>query len=105
MNEDEILAALINGAIVSIGSDGVSSIVALDDLSPQVRECVRASREHDYKHQQECPDCLENEAENTLRDAASHREDGHEATAQELEAEVEHIRLKAARIRERRGIA
>ena len=102
MNEDEIVDALIKGAVVRIGmSDGVARVIALDDLSSEGRDCFRASRDKDYKHQGECPNCLENEAGNILMDVASHREDGHEAAAQELEAEVEQIRLKAAKIRER----
>jgi hypothetical protein len=64
-----------------------------------VRECIRASRTHDRKHQQQCPDCLESEAENILMNAASHREDGNEAIALELEAEAGEVLKRAAQLR------
>jgi hypothetical protein len=68
------------------------------------RRCASATapvKEHDRAHRQQCPDCLESEAENVLMDAASHREDGNEATALELEAEAEELRSRAATIRGR----
>lgn len=99
MNEEEILEALRNGAILNVSHFGEIQIQALDDLPPEVRECYRASKEHDRDHQRACPSCLEDEAENVLMDAASHRQDGNEKIALELEAEAADIRLHAATLR------
>jgi hypothetical protein len=99
MNEEEIFDALCKGAILTVSDSGDVKIEALDDLPPEVRECFRASREHDQAHLQQCAHCLESEAENVLMDATSHREDGNEATAVELEAEAETLRIRAATIR------
>jgi hypothetical protein len=102
LNEEEILEALRNGAVLNISESGEVKIQTLDDLSPEVRECYRASRAHDMAHRRQCPDCLESEAENTLMDAASHREDGNEAIALELEVEAAETRLHAATLRKSR---
>jgi hypothetical protein len=100
MNEQEIIDALIKGAILHIDAiTGDVRIDPMDDVSPDVRECIRASRTRDRKHQQQCPDCLESEAENTMMDAASHREDGNEAIALELEAEAGEVLQRAAQLR------
>jgi hypothetical protein len=101
MNEEEMIDALMKGAILTVSDSGEVKIRALDDLPPMVRECYRASKEHDRAHFWKCPDCLESEAENTLLDAASHREDGNEATALELEADAENLRILAATVRGR----
>jgi DNA-binding helix-hairpin-helix protein with protein kinase domain len=100
MQEEEILEALLNGAILRVSDDGDVSIAALDDLSPELRECFRASKQHDYQHKRQCPGCLENQAENTLFEAGLHREEGNEAAAQELENEAANLRAEAAKIRE-----
>jgi hypothetical protein len=102
MNEEEMIDALVKGAVLMVSDSGDVKVVALDDLPPAVRECFRASREHDWDHQGACPDCLEDEAATILMDAASHREDGNEATALELEAEAEALRIEAATIREKK---
>jgi hypothetical protein len=99
MNEEEILEALLKGAILNVSDSGDVQIQTLDDLPPAVRECFRASKEHDRDHQRACPDCLDNEADNTLMDAASHRQDGNEEIALELEAEAAEIGFHAATLR------
>jgi hypothetical protein len=99
MNEEEMIEALMQGAVIRVSDSGKAQILALDDLSPKARECYRASTKHDRAHVQQCADCLESEAENVLMDAASHREDGNEAIAPELEAEAETLRIRAATIR------
>jgi hypothetical protein len=99
MNKEEMIDALMKGAILSVSDSGDVEIQALDDLPPTVRECFRASAEHDWAHLQQCPDCLDDEAQDVLMDAASHREDGNEAIALELEAEAETLRRRAATIR------
>jgi hypothetical protein len=100
MTEEEILGALLKGANISINSvTGEAKIVALDDLSPEERECFRASTEHDWTHEHQCPDCLESIAGSILMDAASHRESGNEADALELEAEAAELLNEADKIR------
>jgi hypothetical protein len=99
MNEDEILEALLNGAILHVSDSGEVQVQTLDDLPPAVRRCYRASEERDRDHQRACPSCLENEADNILMDAASHRQDGNEEIALELEAEAAEIRFHAATLR------
>jgi DNA-binding helix-hairpin-helix protein with protein kinase domain len=99
MDNDEILNALIKGAIVRISDSGDARVEAMDDLSPAVRECFRASMTHDWEHQQQCPDCLEDEAENVLMHADSHREDGNVEDAQALELEAAVLRLRAEEFR------
>ena len=44
-------------------------------------------------------DCIEADADSTLMDAESWREEGNEVTAAELEAEAAKLRLRAAKIR------
>jgi hypothetical protein len=100
MNEDELLDALKKGAVVKVSDSGGIAILALDDLSPKARECFRASREHDHQHLWRCPECLTSEAEATRMDTASHREDGNEAIALDLDAEAEKLRSRAEMIRE-----
>ena len=100
MDYDEILDALIKGAVVRISEAGDARIVAEDDLSPAVRECFRASKTHDWEHKWQCPNCLENEADDVLMDADSHREDGNVEDAQALEAEAADLRLRAEKIRQ-----
>jgi hypothetical protein len=99
MTEEEIIDALVRGAVLRFSDSGDVTILSLDDLSAAERECFRASKEHDREHFSRCPDCLESEAEKTLMDAASHREDGNEAIALQLEAEAEELKIQAARIR------
>jgi hypothetical protein len=86
-----------------------------DDMSPSLRACFR-SRPGD-EHRQTCPDCIENDAENTLRDAMWWRYEADEdpapypdgtyrspeQAAQEIEAEAIELRLRAAKIREARS--
>ena len=80
------------------------SWVHQDDMSPSLRACFR-SRAGD-KHRGSCPDCIEDEAENTLRAASDPAPypDGTRCTpeqaAVELEAEAAELRLRAAKIRE-----
>src|SRR5262245_28932594 len=69
------------------------------DRSPEFRECCAARREGDLRHMDACPECLEYEARMTLFDATSHRADGNEAIALELEAEAAELRSRAANIR------
>jgi hypothetical protein len=99
MNQEEILHALRNGAVLNISDSGEVQIQAPDDLPPGLRECYRASKEHDRDHQRACPDCLDDEAKSVLLDADSHRQDGNEEIALELEAEAAEIRLRAAALR------
>jgi hypothetical protein len=101
MDEQEMLDALMRGAVLFVDlATGESEIAALDDVPPKVRECIRASRERDRTHQSQCPDCLEDEAQAVLMDAASHREDGNETTALELEAEAGELLERVAHLRE-----
>ena len=58
MNEDEFLQDFV--------------LLPPDDLPPGTRECFLASRKGDRRHKWNCPDCLEEEPEVTLMDAASH---------------------------------
>src|SRR4029453_11684761 len=84
------------------------------------RQCERAflaSRKHDQEHMRACPDCLEDEASDTLMDAAGWREEADHAPAPypdgtrctpeqcaaELEAEAAELRAEAAKIRAERG--
>jgi hypothetical protein len=97
------MEALIKGAVIRVSNSGEVDVVALDDLPPNVRDCYRASRQHDRGHQNACPDCLESEADATQIDAASHRRDGNEANAMELEAEAAELRSRAANIRSTSG--
>jgi hypothetical protein len=91
MTDDEMKNALITGAVIRVSTGGEATVVTPDDLPPNVRECYRASRQRDRRHQSSCPDCLESEAEATETDAASHREDGNDASAQALEPEAEKL--------------
>jgi hypothetical protein len=101
MDEQEMLDALMRGAVLFVDpATGESEIEAVDDVPPKVRECIRASRKRDWAHQSQCPDCLEDEAQAVLMDAASHREDGNEATTLELEAEAAELLKRAARLRQ-----
>ena len=100
MTEDDIFEALLKGAVVNVNvTTGETSINALDDLPPSVRECYRASREHDYQHQNNCPSCLESRADNSLFQAGICREEGDEATALICEADAAEDLAKAAQIR------
>jgi hypothetical protein len=72
---------------------------APDDLTPQERECFRAIDGGDWRHMENCPDCLEHDAQAGLMDAASHRLDGNEEDARALEAEAVQLRAKAATLR------
>jgi hypothetical protein len=86
-----------------------------DDMPPNVRACFR-SKPGDG-HRDTCPDCLEDAAENALRDAMWWRYEAEEdpagypdgsfrsteQAAQEIEAEVAELRLRAAKIREERS--
>ena len=97
MDEQEMFDLLTKGAVLHVNAvTGEAQVAAMDDLSPEVRECFRASKEHDWEHQNNCPDCLEDEARAVLMDAASHREDGNEATARELEAEAGELLQRSA---------
>ncbi len=99
-----MIEALMKGAVLLVSDTGDAEAVALDDLAAPVRDCFLASREHDWAHQGRCPDCLEDEAMNILMDADSHRADGNKATALELEAEAEAVRLPGGeRVLERVG--
>jgi hypothetical protein len=42
-NEDELIEALKQGAVVIIGPNG-AQLAAHDDLPPEMRECIRISR-------------------------------------------------------------
>jgi hypothetical protein len=99
MTEKEVMDALIAGAVIRVSDSGDVDVVTLNDLPPNVRECYRASRQRDRAHQDACPDRLESEAEATLMDVASHRKDGNEAIALELEAEADKLRSRAANFR------
>jgi hypothetical protein len=72
MQEEEIIEALLKGAILKVKDEGDVSLVALDDVSPQLRECIRASSQHDCQHKWQCPECLEDEAEISLFEASLH---------------------------------
>jgi hypothetical protein len=74
----ELLDALMKGAIATFSDSGEIKLAHLDDLPPRVRECMRASVEH----RRQCPDCLEDEAQSVQMDADSHREDGNGQDAQ-----------------------
>ena len=65
-----------------------------DDLTPQERECFRRTDGGDWRHLENCPDCLEDDAEATLMDAAFHRLDGNEEDALTLEAEAVQLRAR-----------
>ena len=96
-NEDELIDALKDGAVVIIGPDG-AQLAAHDDLPPDVRECIRISRAVERiptvggvldmstpeaqaaraaytTHRGQCPYCLEADADSCLRDAAWWREE------------------------------
>jgi hypothetical protein len=144
MTEQELLDALKAGAVIFVNqTTGELKVVAHDDLPPDARECIRVSRalkRIPYKpdlpgaldmstpeakaimdeyvgHRSNCPDCIEADADSTLRDAAWWREeadhdpapypDGTRRTpvqcAVELEAEAAELRAKAAKIRAERG--
>jgi hypothetical protein len=81
--------------------DGVFiSEVAIDDLPPAVRECFRANMAHDWEHQRQCPDCLGNDADHLLMEAASHWEDGNVEDAQALELEAAVLQRRAEEFRD-----
>jgi hypothetical protein len=73
---EEVLDELWNGTVVRL-----TDSAQLRVLPTGARECDRAIRTGDWKHQQRCPDWLENVAENILIDAESHRADGDEKAA------------------------
>jgi hypothetical protein len=63
MDEQEMLDALIKGAILNFDpATGEGKIACLDDVDPKTRKCNRATKQGDWDHQQQCPDCLEDEA-------------------------------------------
>src|SRR5216684_5884762 len=95
MDHEDILDALIKGAVVRISSSGDAQVEAMDDLTPAMRECLRASGTHDWEHKRQCPDCLESEADNVVMDADSHRADRNVEDAQALEIEAADLRLAA----------
>ena len=99
MTDQKIIEALIKGAVVTVSIDRHANVTAYDDLPPNIRDCLRASREGGAVHRENCPECLDDEADNILMDAASHRMDGHEITAMELEAEAQELRRVAAQKR------
>lgn len=104
-------------------------IITQDDMPPSVRTCFRASDIFSAKaptaedeawareHWNACPECMEDDAENTLRDAMWWRYEADEdpapypdgtyrspeQAAQEIEAEAIELRLRAAKIREARS--
>jgi hypothetical protein len=64
MDEQEIIDTLRRGPVLSANTaTGETKIDAMDDLPPQVRESIRASREDDSEHLRRYPDCLESEAQ------------------------------------------
>src|SRR5262245_61660198 len=89
------------GASRSLQRGFTWSVIEMDDLPPGVRACYRASRELDHEHKNNCPDCLDNEVECLLMDAASHREDGNAEVAESLEIEAEELRQRIAVMRAR----
>jgi hypothetical protein len=105
MTEEEIFEALKQGAILFVpdsGDLGDAKIIAIDDLSASARACFRASKYGDeefFEHRRQCPDCLEDEAESILLDAASHRDEGNEDIARTLEVDTAELRLRAAKAR------
>ena len=99
MDYEDILDALIRGAVVGISNSGDAHVVAMDDLAPAVRECFRASAMHDWRHIRQCPDCLEDKAADAMMDADSHRAGGNVEDAQALEIDAADLRLDARKIR------
>jgi hypothetical protein len=124
MTEQELLEALKAGAVILVNQiTGEHRVAAHDDLPADMRECIRVSRaveriprnnmgvldtstseaqailKEERQHRAKCPDCIEADADATLMDAESWREEGNETNARELEAEAEQLQLKAARMR------
>jgi predicted Zn-ribbon and HTH transcriptional regulator len=93
---DEVLDGLWNEAAVKVTESAQPGV-----QPPGARECDWAIRTGDWKHQQRCPDCLENVAENILIDAESHRADGDEKAALALEVEAAELQSRATKIRRR----
>src|SRR5437588_1170136 len=101
MDEEEMLNALVNGAILHVSDYGEAEIMPLDDIPEEMRECIRASKAHEQAHFEQCPDCLEDEARSCLMDAAFQLENGNEANVLALEADAVDFQTQAAKIRAR----
>jgi hypothetical protein len=105
MNEEKIFEALKRGAILLVpdsGDLGDTKIIAIDDVSVSERAGVRTSKSRDeeiFKHRRHCPDCLEDEAEAVLLDAASDWDEGNEESARTLAVDAAELRLRAANAR------
>lgn len=93
---EEVLDELWNGTVVKLTDSDQLRV-----LTPGARECDRAIRCGDWKHQERCPDCLETVAENMFTDADSYREAGNERAAFGLEMEAAELLSGAAKIRRR----
>lgn len=105
MNEEEIVEALKQGAILFVpdsGDLGDAKIIPNDDLSVSARARFRASRfrdEESFEHRRQCPDSLEGEAESILLDTASHRDEGNAGIVSTLEVDGAELRLRATKAR------
>jgi len=95
---EEILDALKNGAILVLSDSGEATIAAMDDLSPDVRDCFRATGEGDWEHQSQCADCVSNEAENAVTDIVFGGSEGREQYMAELEQEAGALFVRAAKL-------
>jgi hypothetical protein len=95
---EEILDALKNGAILLLSDSGEVTIAAMDDLSPDVRDCYRATVERDREQQSQCPDCVWNEAENAVTDIVFGGSEGREQYMAELEQEAGALFVRAAKL-------
>jgi hypothetical protein len=124
--EQELFEALKAGAVMRVNEEtGESAPMAHDDLPADMRECIRINRaattcptdgrgvyikspeasalfEARAVHRATCPMCLDADADSTLMDAESWREEGNEVTAAELDTEAAELRLRAAKLRAER---
>jgi len=99
--ERELVQILRDGAIAQATEAGIVTIISVDDLPPEVRECIRAARARDLAHEQECPSCLELEADRMLMDADLYEARGHSKAALALTVQATELYAKAARLRGR----
>ena len=121
--DQELFDALKAGAVILVNEiTGEYEAMAHDDLPLELRECIRVSRavtriprvgavldkstpearaimDEYVEHRASCPDCIETDANSTLMDAESWREEGNKVIAAQLEADAAELLLKAARIR------
>jgi hypothetical protein len=94
--QEEMLDALRKGAVLHVAdATGEATVQALDDLSPEIRACIRSGTEHRLQ----CPSCLENKVQDVRMDAAAWLLDGKDEQARLLLEDAEQLQRRVAELR------